>query len=90
MMGMRTINSRITNHVKITKDKYGEVELTLLLVNGLFDRQLDSICTYTHRNDTLAAYVAKRTQFILQKVSKMHADLHLEFELLVVCYAVNS
>jgi hypothetical protein len=80
MMDMRTINARITTHVKTTKDKYGEVDLTLLLVNSLFDRQLDSIRTYGHRNDTLSEYVAKRTQFILQKVSKMHPDLHLEFE----------
>ena len=80
MMDMRTINARITNHVKITKDKYGEVELTLLLVNSLFERQPDAIRTYSQRNDTLAEYVAKRTQFMLEKVGKMHSDLHLEFE----------
>lgn len=33
MMDMRELNGRITNHIKITKDKYGEIELTLFLLN---------------------------------------------------------
>jgi hypothetical protein len=39
MMLMRSQNGRITEHVKITKDKYGEVELTFLL-NIIFERFL--------------------------------------------------
>ena len=79
MMDMRSVNALITYHVKITRDKYAEVELTLLLLNKVFDHQLPHISTYNAKSDTLAAYVAKRTEFILQKMKKLHPDLHLEF-----------
>ena len=80
MMDMRTVNARITYHVKITKDSYGEIELTLLMLNRAFEEQLEFLETHNGRSDTLAAYVAKRTQFVLQKLTKLHADFYVEFE----------
>lgn len=79
MMDMRSVNALITHHVKITKDKYGEVELTLLLLNQIFEHQLPHLATYNAKSDTLASYVAKRTEFVLQKLQKLHPDLHIEF-----------
>jgi hypothetical protein len=80
MMDMRDLNGKITNHVKITKDKYGEVELTLLMLNTFFDRQLPLMEKYTRQSDTLAQYVAKRTEALLSKVQKLNEDYFIEFE----------
>lgn len=80
MMDMRYVNSEITQHVKTTKDKYGEVELTLLLLNECFEKHLKWIEKYSSKSDTLAAYVAKRTEFVLNKVTKLHPDIQFEFE----------
>jgi hypothetical protein len=80
MMDMRSVNSLITQHVKITKDKYGEVELTLLMLNEVLSHQMGFIEKYKGRADTFAAYVAKRTQFALEKAGKLHPDFYIEFE----------
>ncbi|MBA4851886.1 hypothetical protein [Emticicia sp. BO119] len=80
MMDMRDLNSRITNHVKITKDKYGEIELTLYLLNSFFDNQLKLLEKYSSKSDTIALYIAKRTEFILKKLPKLHEDYYIEFE----------
>jgi len=80
MMDMRDLNGRITNHVKVTKDKYGEVELTLLLLNSFFDNQLSHLQHLTGKTDTISQYIAKRTEFLLNKLPKMHEDYYVEFD----------
>ena len=80
MMDMRDLNGRITNHVKVTKDKYGEIELTLYLLNTFFDNQFKLLEKYNSKSDTVAQYIAKRTEFILKKLPKLHEDYYIEFE----------
>ena len=80
MMDMRDLNGRITNHVKITKDKYGEIELTLYLLNTVFDHKFKLLEKYNSKSDTAALYIAKRTEFILKKLPKLHEDYYIEFE----------
>ncbi|HEX8529834.1 MAG TPA: hypothetical protein VF646_07415, partial [Cytophagales bacterium] len=80
MMDMRGVNGMITAHVKTTKDKMGEIALTLYLLNRVYDEQMPHLAKYSSRSDTLAAYVAKRTQFIVQKLEKLHPDYYIEFE----------
>lgn len=80
MMDMRSLNSLITEHVKITKDKYGEVELTLYLLTELFRNQEEHV--QKNKRDkafTLGEYVAKRTDFVLKKVAKLHPDIQFDF-----------
>lgn len=79
MMDMRYVNSEITRHVKVTKDKYGEVELTLKLLKDCFDKQLKWINKYTSKTDTLTNYVVKRTDFLLKKLVKLHPDIQFDF-----------
>jgi hypothetical protein len=80
MMDLRSVNARITYHVKITKDAYGEVDLTLLMLNRAFEEQFAFLEVYNGRSDTLSSYVAKRTQFVLQKLQKLDPDYYVEFE----------
>jgi hypothetical protein len=80
MMEMRGINGRITEHVKITKDKYGEVELTLLLLNTAFERFWQMLNDKVTRADTFAEYCLKRTLHIIKCLDKLHEDNYLDFK----------
>ena len=80
MVDMRDLNGRITHHVKVTKDKYGEVELTLFLLNTFFENQLSNLEHYSGKSDTISLYIAKRTEFLLNKLPKLHEDYYIEFE----------
>ncbi|PIY12284.1 MAG: hypothetical protein COZ18_02440 [Flexibacter sp. CG_4_10_14_3_um_filter_32_15] len=80
MMAMRSINGAITRHVKITKDKIGEIELTLYLLSTTFKEQGDFLEEYSYRADKFAAYVCKRTDFVLKKIIKLHPDLQFDYK----------
>lgn len=79
MMDMRYTNAEITRHVKVTKDKYGEIELTLKLLKECFEKQLKWIEKLSSKSDSLANYVAKRTDFLLKKLVKLHPDIQFDF-----------
>ncbi len=57
MMDMRSVNSMITAHVKTTKDKIGEISLTLHMLNRVYDEQMPHLACYSSRSDSLASYV---------------------------------
>lgn len=80
MMAMRSINGDITRHVKITKDKTGEIELTLYLLSTTFKKQEDFLEEYSYRADKFAVYVCRRTDFILKKIIKLHSDLQFDYK----------
>lgn len=79
LMELRSANPLITEHVKVTKDKLGEVVLTIFMLNIAFERQAEMLEKMTHRMDTFAPYVIRRLAFVVQKAEKLHEDLHLEF-----------
>jgi hypothetical protein len=79
MMLMRTLNGRITEHVKITKDKYGEVELTLLLLNTAFERFWTMLNDKKQRADKFSEYILRRTVILFKNLSKLHEDNYLDF-----------
>ncbi|MCX2741050.1 hypothetical protein [Pontibacter anaerobius] len=80
MMDMRAVNGMITRHVKYTKDKEGEVQLTLLLLRRFLEEHLVFIVAHLFRADTLQDYLVKRMLFVLQKLDKLHEDLYVEYE----------
>jgi hypothetical protein len=80
LMELRRWNGRITEHVQATKDKLGEVVLTIYLFNEAFRRHWDMLNrSPTYRSDTLAPYVVKRTVMLLKKAEKLHEDYYMEF-----------
>ncbi|AQG80847.1 hypothetical protein [Spirosoma montaniterrae] len=79
MMDMRTVSGYITRHVKVTKDKYGEVELMLYMLNTFYEQNAHLLAKYNSRSDKCAEYVAKRTEQLLKNVGKLDADYHVEF-----------
>lgn len=79
MMDMRTVSGYITRHLKVTKDKYGEVELMLYMLNTFYDHNAHLLHKYNSRTDKAAEYIAKRTDQALKKAIKLNPDYHIEF-----------
>lgn len=77
----RYLSGEISEHVRITKDKFGEVSLNILMLNNILQH---SKKLYKQSNGRQAQkfnlYVIVRTYRILIHISKMHEDLHMEFE----------
>ena len=79
MMDMRTVSGYIARHLKVTKDKYGEVELMLYMLNTFYDNNAPLLHKYNSRSDKCAEYIAKRTDQVLKKSIKLDPDYHIEF-----------
>jgi hypothetical protein len=81
MMNLRTLNARITEHVKITKDKLGEVTLTVYLLAEAFRLFLPFLQRHLmHSPVNFSEYIIRRLQLVLKKAEKLHEDYHLEFK----------
>lgn len=81
LLDLRAISGDINRHVKATKDRYGEIELNLLMLNlaleGI-DGLLDQFPAAKAR--TFSNYVVKRALKLQKLLSKMHDDIRLDFE----------
>ncbi len=80
MMEQRSFSGAIARHVKITKDKYGDIQLNVLLVNMPFRAHPGILYHNQHRADTFAPYVCKKAQDVFKKLDKLDRDYYLEFE----------
>ncbi len=80
MMDMRSLSGDISLHIKVTKDKYGEVELNLFMLNTFFEFQLQHLNIHNSKSDSCAEYIAKKTVTLLKNVSKLQEDYYIEFE----------
>lgn len=78
---MRYSSGDITQHVKITKDKYGEVSLNLFMLNEFIRMNIKTINS-SREQDVYAfgIYVIARAFKILILIKSMHKDFLIEFE----------
>lgn len=80
MMDMRDISGIISEHLKITKDKYGEVSLNLLMLNEVLIIHNERILKTTRvKARKLCTYIIARSFKILILISKLHDDMLLDF-----------
>ena len=80
LLDLRSISGKITQHVKTTKDKYGEVVLNFLMLNkalALFGKKISQV--RPNRSRTLNKYVVNRAIKLLGLLRKIHEDYRLDF-----------
>jgi hypothetical protein len=77
---LRQICPLLAHHVKITNDLEGEIRLLLQLLQETLTCQKEHLHTLSGANEALGQFLAKRTEEVLQKLNKVHEDLHVEFE----------
>ncbi|MDZ4680690.1 MAG: hypothetical protein SH848_03520 [Saprospiraceae bacterium] len=81
LLQLRDLSGVINRHVSTTRDKYGEVELNLLMVNECFQRFGDRIRVANYpKARTFNEYVVKRALKLLTLLEKMHEDMRLDFK----------
>jgi len=81
LVDTRYSSGKITEHVKITKDKYGEPYLNLiLLINTLKKNELNLNKSTFGKSYTFNIYVVVRVYKILTQIQALHEDLHVEFK----------
>ena len=81
LLHLRDLSGIINRHVSTTRDKYGEVELNLLMLNETFERFSDRIRKVNYqRSRTFNEYVVKRALKLLTLIGKMHEDIRLDFK----------
>jgi hypothetical protein len=80
LLYLRNWNARITEHVQATKDKSGEVALTVFMLAEAFRIHRPMLDSFPdRRSDTLAPYIVKRTKSVYNKALKLHEDYFIEF-----------
>lgn len=80
MLDLRELSGVITEYVKVTKDKYGEASLNLLMLNETLKGNSHNILKSTRgRSRKLCIYIIARAFKILILISKMHEDIWLDF-----------
>ncbi len=83
MMQLRYCSGDLSRHVRVTKDKLGEVQLAVEMIHFALDDNTKAM-RQRYRNagrwEKLALWIAKRLKTIIAKADKLHPDLWLDFE----------
>lgn len=78
---LRYMNGDITEHVKITKDKYGEVELNFLVLNKVLEKYNDAIEVEPKgKSYKFCVYVITKIFRIFILMRKLETDLLADFK----------
>lgn len=76
---LRSTSALITRHVKVTKDKYGEVELLLNLLYDPFDMKPHLFSDLNRSNEKISYYIAKRIVVLIKKFEALEEEFKLDF-----------
>lgn len=77
---IRKISAEITEHVKITTDKFGEVSLNLLLINKILEYNEDLARQRFDNVYKLYIYIINKTVKALSLIKKLDADYWMELD----------
>jgi hypothetical protein len=80
-MDVRFLSGEITEYVKVTKDKFGEASLNLLMLIEVLKQNNDNILAATPgKARKFCVAVVARVFKIMLLINKMHPDVLLDFE----------
>jgi hypothetical protein len=80
LSSLRQLCPHFNTHAKVTHDVHGEIGLLLLLLREVLQHQQEMVQVLSGANEALSLFLAKRAEEVLQKLQKLHEDLHVEFE----------
>lgn len=75
---VRQLQNMISYHAKITGDTFGEVELTVHLLNNVFLAQPEAVARLTGTTQLLLNHLVRRTDTALRQAEKLETDYHVE------------
>ena len=78
---MRSVSGKISHHVKITKDKFGEISLNLQMLNDVIEQNSFSLShSKIEKSNKFYIYVISRAFKILLLIRDLHEDFLLDFK----------
>ncbi len=78
---MRRISGKISHHVKITKDKFGEISLNLQMLNEVIEQNAFSLThSKPQKSIKFYNYVIVRAFKILLLINSLHEDFLIDFK----------
>ncbi len=81
LLDLRSISGQINRHVKTTRDKYGEIELNLFMLNYTLQLHSHKVERFSKgRRRTLDKYIIQRVAKLHKLLDKLHEDYQLDFE----------
>lgn len=81
LIELRSVSAAITEHVKVTRDKYGEASLNLLMLNEVLSKNAKKLNKCTPKDAyKFNIYVIGRAFKVLILIKALHEDFHIEFE----------
>lgn len=80
MMELRYMNGIVNDHILITKDKLGDVELRMYIIEKAFELQPKTFKYLSSGNQKLVAYINGRIKYILGKYGKLHEDYQFDLK----------
>ena len=81
LLDLRSLSGKINQHVKTTKDKYGEIELNFFMVNSALNLMGEKIRPFSPvKARTLNEYIIRRASKLLKLLDKFHTDIRLDFQ----------
>lgn len=80
-LDIRDTSGYINHHVKVTKDKYGEVSLNILLLTEVLQQNRSNILnsSFSRANKLLVAIIARAFKILLL-TQKLHDDFFIDLE----------
>src|SRR5690606_14815252 len=80
-MDVRFMSGDINEHLRITKDKFGEVELNLFMTNEILERNRENILSaHPSKAHKFSTAIVARAFKIMVSISKLHEDYFMELE----------
>jgi len=81
LLDVRTMSGIITEHAKITKDKFGEAYLNLWMLNEVIEKNKEHILSDSYgKSETFCVAAIARAFKIMLLIKKLHEDFLIEFE----------
>ncbi len=72
-------SAAITWHRRVTKDKYGEVQLWIHWFELLLENQSSYINATSRKSDVLRLYLVKRARHLIKLTEALHEDYRIDF-----------
>lgn len=79
LKAFRKLSTEITWHRRVTKDKYGEVDMQILCMEKTFEKQIRHIRVMSRKGDVLRTYLVKKAISVLNMIDKLHEDYRIDF-----------
>lgn len=78
---IKAISGSITEYLRLTKDKYGEVSLNLEMLNAFLEYNSKQLGMYTPGDARkFSIYIITRTYKIMLLIQKLHPDYFIDFK----------